>query len=146
MIKIAVFAGTFDPFTTGHQDIVNRALPFFDSIIIAVGMNEEKTPLFSVDKRLKIIRKPYENSSKIIIKTYNGLTGEFCKKNNAKYLIRGIRNATDFQYESDLANANKEIFDLETIFFIASPTLTHISSSLVRELYKNKGNYQNYLP
>jgi pantetheine-phosphate adenylyltransferase len=145
-MKIAVFAGTFDPFTIGHQDIVNRALPLFDKIIIAIGVNEEKMPLFSLEDRMKIINKPFVNHDKIIIESYTGLTGAFCKKNNARYLIRGIRNNIDFQYETDLAQANKEIFDLETVFFMTTPTLSHVSSSLVRELYKNKGNYQKYLP
>jgi len=146
MIKTAVFAGTFDPFTIGHQDIVNRAVPFFDKIIIAIGVNDEKKPLFSLDERLKIINRPFLHNEKIVIETYYGLTGTFCKKMNAQYLIRGIRNSIDFQYESDLAQANKEIFDIETVFFITSPTLSHISSSLVREIFKNKGNYQKYLP
>ena len=146
MMKTAVFAGTFDPFTIGHQDIINRALPIFDKIIIAIGINEEKTPLFPLEDRVEIIRRSFINNEKIIIETYTGLTGEFCKKNNARHLLRGIRNAADFQYESDLAQANKEMFGLETVFFITTPTLSHVSSSLVRELYKNKGNYLNYLP
>ena len=145
-MKTAVFAGTFDPFTIGHQDIINRALPIFDKIIIAIGINEEKTPLFPLEDRVEIIRRSFINNEKIIIETYTGLTGEFCKKNNARHLLRGIRNAADFQYESDLAQANKEMFGLETVFFITTPTLSHVSSSLVRELYKNKGNYLNYLP
>jgi pantetheine-phosphate adenylyltransferase len=145
-MNIAVFAGTFDPFTIGHQDIVNRALPIFDKIIIAIGVNEEKTPLFPLVERMEIIGKSFINNEKIIIETYTGLTGAFCKKNNAQYLIRGIRNAVDFQYENDLAQANKEIFGIETVFFMTTPTLSHISSSLVKELYKNKGNYLKYLP
>jgi pantetheine-phosphate adenylyltransferase len=145
-MKIAAFSGTFDPFTIGHQDIVNRALPIFDKIIIAIGMNDEKIPMFPLDERIKIIKNSFINHKKITVKTYCGLTGEFCKKNNAQYLIRGIRNAVDFQYESNLAQANKEIFGMETVFFITTPTLSHISSSFVRELYKNKGNYLNYLP
>jgi len=146
MNDIAVFAGTFDPFTIGHQDVVNRALSLFNKIIIAIGVNEDKMPLFPLEDRMEIIRNVFYNNEKIVIETYSGLTGEFCKKNNARYLIRGIRNSIDFQYESDLAQANKEIFGLETVFFMTSPTLSHISSSLVRELYKNKGNYLNYLP
>jgi pantetheine-phosphate adenylyltransferase len=146
MMKIAVFAGTFDPFTIGHQDIVLRALPLFDKIIIAIGINEEKSPYFSLEERINIINKSFLNHKKIIVETYTGLTGEFCKKNDAQYLLRGIRNTIDFQYENDLAQANKELFELETVFFITKPTLTHISSSLVRELYKNKGNYHHYLP
>lgn len=145
-MKIAVFAGTFDPFTIGHQDIVNRALPLFDKIIIAIGVNEEKMPLFSLEERIEIIKKTFLNHKKITVETYTGLTGEFCKKNNAQYLLRGIRNVIDFQYENDLVQANAALFGLETVFFITKPTLSHVSSSLVRELYKNKGNYLNYLP
>ena len=145
-MKIAVFAGTFDPFTIGHQDIVNRALPLFDKIIIAIGVNEEKIPLFPLAERMEMIGKTFIHNEKIIMETYIGLTGEFCKKNNAQYLLRGIRNAVDFQYENDLAQANAALFGIETVFFITAPTLSHVSSSLVRELYKNKGNYLNYLP
>lgn len=145
-MKIAVFAGTFDPFTIGHQDIVSRALPLFDKIIIAIGVNEEKMPLFSLEERIEIIKKTFLNHKKITVETYTGLTGEFCKKNNAQYLLRGIRNVIDFQYENDLVQANAALFGLETVFFITKPTLSHVSSSLVRELYKNKGNYLNYLP
>jgi pantetheine-phosphate adenylyltransferase len=145
-MKTAVFAGTFDPFTIGHQDIVNRALPLFYKIIIAIGENDDKKPLWSLDERLNIINCAFIRNEKIMIETYTGLTGEFCKKNNAQYLIRGIRNSADFQYENDLAQANKDLFGLETVFFMTTPTLSHISSSLVRELYKNKGNYLKYLP
>jgi len=146
MKKIAVFAGTFDPFTIGHQALVNQALPLFDKIIIAIGVNEEKKTMFPLEERFSMIEKSFMNDNKISVETYTGLTGAFCKKNNAQYLLRGIRNSTDFQYENDLTQANKELFGLETVFFISSPTLSHISSSLVRELYKNKGNYLNYLP
>ena len=146
MMKTAIFPGTFDPFTIGHQEIVNKALPLFDKIIIAIGVNEEKTPLFPLAERMEIIGKSFINNEKIMIETYTGLTGEFCKKQNAQYLIRGIRNAADFQYENDLAQINKELFGIETVFFMTAPTLSHISSSLVRALYKNKGNYLNYLP
>ena len=146
MLKTAVFAGTFDPFTIGHQDIVNRALLLFDKIIIAIGINEEKQPLFSLEDRMKIIERPFVNNEKIVIETYSELTGVFCRKNNAQYLIRGIRNSVDFQYESDLAQINNKLFGLETVFFISPPTLSHISSSLVRQLYKNKESYLNYLP
>jgi len=118
----------------------------FDQIIIAIGVNMEKKPFFSLEERIKFLNQLFINNTKIIIKTYSGLTGEFCKNMNAQYLIRGLRNVFDFQYENDLAQINKEIFGLETLFFLTSSTLSHISSSLVRELYKNKGNYLNYLP
>jgi pantetheine-phosphate adenylyltransferase len=145
-MKTALFAGTFDPFTIGHQDVVNRALPLFDKIIIAIGVNEGKKPLFSLQERMEIINRAFINNDKVVVETYTGLTGEFCKKMDARYLLRGIRNSVDFQYENDLAQANRELFGLETVFFMTTPTLSHISSSLVRELFKNKGNYLNYLP
>ncbi|MDR0205999.1 MAG: pantetheine-phosphate adenylyltransferase [Bacteroidales bacterium] len=145
-MKNALFAGTFDPFTIGHQDIVNRALPLFDKIIIAIGVNDEKKNVFSLEERLEIVKQAFNNHPNIKVDSYTGLTGEFCKKINAQFLIRGVRNTIDFQYESDLAQANKELFDLETLFFITSTTLSHVSSSLVKELYKNKGNYLKYLP
>ncbi|MDR2972811.1 MAG: pantetheine-phosphate adenylyltransferase [Bacteroidales bacterium] len=145
-MKIAVFAGTFDPFTIGHQDIVNRAISIFDKIIIAIGVNEKKKTLFSLQERIDNIKKAFINNDKIVVETYTGLTGEFCKKKGAQFLIRGIRNSVDFQYENDLAQANNELFCIETVFFITSSTLSHISSSLVRELFKNNGNYQQYLP
>ena len=145
-MKIAVFAGTFDPFTIGHQDIVNRALPLFDKIIIAIGENEGKIPLFPLVNRMQDIQNAFIHNEKVVVETYTGLTGIFCQTNNAHFLIRGIRNSVDFQYESDLAQANKELFGLETLFFMTTPTLSHVSSSLVRELYNNKGNYQNYIP
>jgi pantetheine-phosphate adenylyltransferase len=146
MTNIAVFAGTFDPFTIGHKEIVGRALPIFDTIIIAIGVNDTKTPIFPLDERVKIIKDSFLTHKKITVETYTGLTGDFCIEKKAKYLLRGVRNALDFQYENDLAQANKEIFNLETVFFISSPTLTHVSSSFVRELIKNKGNYLKYLP
>jgi pantetheine-phosphate adenylyltransferase len=145
-MKIAVFAGSFDPFTIGHQDIVKRALPIFDKIIIAIGVNEEKIPIFPLVDRIEFINRLFVHNEKVKIDTYTGLTGEFCKKNDVHYLLRGIRNVVDFQYENDLAQANRELYGLETVFFITTPTLSHISSSLVRELYKNKGNYLKYLP
>lgn len=146
MNKIALFAGSFDPFTKGHLDIVNQAVPLFDQIIIGIGVNENKTPLFPIEKRIEMMGKSFINIEKIIIETYSGLTGEFCKKRNIDFLIRGIRNGVDFQYEQDLAQVNKELFGLHTLFFTTPPTLSHISSSLVRELYNNNGNYFIYLP
>jgi len=133
MKKIAVFPGTFDPITVGHEDIINRSSPLFDEIIVAIGINTKKTTLFPLETRIDWIKKTFENNPKITIQSYEGLTVEFCKKNNAKFLIRGLRNGSDFDYESHIAQLNKALWnDIETIFITSSPELSYISSTLVK--------------
>ena len=147
MKKIAVFPGTFDPITVGHEDIINRSSPLFDEIIVAIGINTKKTTLFPLETRIDWIKKTFENNPKITIQSYEGLTVEFCKKNNAKFLIRGLRNGSDFDYESHIAQLNKALWnDIETIFITSSPELSFISSTLVRDLIIHQAEYQRYLP
>lgn len=145
MMKIAVFPGSFDPLTKGHEDVIIRALPLFDKVIIAIGLHHEKKCYFSLEQRIGFIQQCF-NNSKIEIQTYNDLTGEFCKKCNASFIIRGIRNGIDFEYEKDLAQNNKKIFNIETLFFISSPELSYISSSIVRDLLKHNGNITSLVP
>lgn len=145
-MKIALFPGSFDPVTLGHENIVQRALPLFDKIVIGIGVNSEKRYLFPLEERIKFLEQCFAGNPKIEICQYAGLTGDFCREIGAEYLLRGIRNSIDFQYESDIARANREIFGLETLFLATDGEYAHISSSLVRDLYCHGGNYQRYIP
>jgi pantetheine-phosphate adenylyltransferase len=147
MSKIAVFPGTFDPITIGHVDIINRASTLFDKIIVAVGVNTKKTTLFDLALRKEWIKIAFANNPKVEIADYEGLTVDFCKKHNAKFLLRGLRNGTDFDYESHIAQLNKALWDeIETVFIMCNPELSYISSTLVRDLIIYKADYGRYLP
>ncbi|MAO33834.1 MAG: pantetheine-phosphate adenylyltransferase [Flavobacteriales bacterium] len=147
MIKIAVFPGSFSPFTKGHKAIIKRALPLFDKIIIAVGINYKKHQHYSIEKRIKWINDIYFNNPKIFIKSYKGLTVDFCKKENAKYILRGLRDFNDFKFEKNIAQMNKSLnSEIETIFLITSPETSHISSTIVRDIIKNGGDAKQFLP
>lgn len=143
----AVFPGSFDPITTGHVDLVKRALPLFDEIIIAIGINSQKQTLFGVEDRKKWIEKVFEHEPKIKVDVFEGLTVHFCKKVDAHYLIRGLRNASDFDYEKTISQLNHIVGeDVETLFLISKPEFSHISSTIVREIIKGKGNARPFLP
>lgn len=147
MSKIAVFPGTFDPITVGHVDIINRASNMFAKIIVAVGVNTKKTTLFDLELRKEWIKIAFANNPKVEIADYEGLTVDFCKKHNAKFLLRGLRNGTDFDYESHIAQLNKALWDeIETVFIMCNPELSYISSTLVRDLIIHKADYRRYLP
>ena len=145
-MKRAVFPGSFDPVTIGHQDIVNRGLKIFDEIIIGVGENTDKKYMFSSNERFDFVSKTFEADAKVLIKTYDGLTVDFCKKNNAEFIIRGLRNPADFEFEKSIALTNREMSGIETVFFLTSPKNSFISSSIVRDLIKNKGDYKLFIP
>lgn len=145
--KIAVFPGSFDPITKGHQDIVLRALPLFDKIVIAIGENSQKKSLFSLEQRLKWIQMLFENEPKVSVTSYNGLTALFCDSIHANYLVRGIRNASDFDYEKTISQINHTLVNrIETVFFIARPELSHVSSTIVRELILGKADVKAFVP
>jgi pantetheine-phosphate adenylyltransferase len=147
MEKIAVFAGSFDPFTVGHESLVRRALPLFDKVIIAVGFNQEKKQFFSIEKRMAMIRDVFDNESKIIIDKFSGLTVDFCKKVNAKYLLRGLRTAADFEFERAIAQLNKIMHPgIESVFLLALPEHTPINSTIVRDIIRFKGDASKFLP
>jgi len=147
MRNIAVFPGTFDPITVGHVDIVNRASSMFDEIIIAIGVNTKKTTLFDLEKRKEWVKIAFANNHKVRVEAYEGLTVDFCKTVNATFLLRGLRNGTDFDYESHIAQLNKALWNnIETIFIMCNPELSYISSTLVRDLIIHKADYQRYLP
>ena len=132
--KTAVFAGTFNPFTIGHQSIVERALVIFDKVIIAIGHNINKPADPSLVKRLETISKVFEGNEAVEVMTYSGLTADFVRESGATAILRGIRNVTDFEYERNLADVNKKILGVETVFLAADPEYSFISSSVVREL------------
>ncbi len=147
MIKKAVFPGSFAPFTKGHESVVLRALPLFDEIVIAVGTNSEKNEYFSLEERCKWIEQVFVNESKVSVQKYEGLTIDFCEKVSANYIIRGLRNSSDFKYEKGIAQMNRSMKNhIETIFIITEPEVSHISSTLVRDVFKNGGNVSQFVP
>ena len=147
MNRIAVFPGSFCPFTIGHQSVVERALPIFDKIIIAIGINSDKEEYFSVEKRIKWINDVYSNEHRISVKFYKGLTVDFCKKENANFIIRGLRNIDDFKYEKTISQMNNKLKkSIETIFLITKPETSHISSKIIRDIIKNGGDVSEFIP
>lgn len=146
--RIALFPGSFDPYTKGHEDIVLRGLQLFDRIIIAIGYNSSKTKrYFPIERMVQYIRELHNDNDRISVETYNELTAVFAKKHKAKYLLRGLRNTTDFEYENSIAQVNFHLVDqLETVFLITSPKYAHISSSIIREVHQYGGDVSNLLP
>ena len=145
-MKKAVFPGSFDPITIGHLDIVKRGIKIFDEIIIAIGDNTDKKYMFSKEKRVEFVERTFSAYDKIKVESYQGLTVDFCKKNNIEFMIRGLRNPADFEFEKSIALTNREMTGVETISFLTSPENTFISSSIVRELIRNKGDYKLFIP
>lgn len=145
--RIAVFAGTFDPITNGHVDVVRRSLPLFDRIIIAIGENTKKQTLFTPEKRAGWIREIFASEPRVEVLVYSGLTVDFCRQHQARYILRGLRNGSDYDYEAHIAQLNKELAtEIETVFIITSPEVSYISSSLVRDLIIYGGNYSPFVP
>jgi len=145
--KIAVFPGSFDPITIGHLDLVKRAIPFFDEIIVAVGINSQKKYLFPLEKRLEWLEACFASEPNVTVGSFEGLTAHYCTKVKAKYLLRGLRNASDFDYEKTISQLNQIVGDgLETIFLISQPAYSHISSTIVREIIKGDGDATPFLP
>ncbi len=142
----AVFPGSFDPLTLGHTDIINRAIPLFDEIIIAIGTNAEKRYMFSIEERRKFIEKTFANNSKIKIDTYQGLTIDYCKKVESKFILRGLRNPADFEFEKAIAQTNRKLSNIETVFLLTSADNSYISSSIVRDIIRNNGDVALLVP
>lgn len=147
MKRIALFPGTFDPITIGHVNIIERALPLFDEIVVGIGHNSTKTTLFPLDQRLGWVKSIFKNVPKVTVATYEGLTVDFCKKIDAHYILRGLRNMSDFDYEKNIAQMNKLVREnVESVFLMCDPAYTPISSSVVRDLIRNGGDASPYLP
>ncbi|MCI7576281.1 MAG: pantetheine-phosphate adenylyltransferase [Paludibacteraceae bacterium] len=145
-MKTAIFPGSFDPFTIGHYDVVRRALQLFDKIIIGIGTNATKQPVFSVEERLKQIEETFRNDPRVEVQVYDSLTVDFAKQTGAQFILRGVRCIADFEYERNMAEANKEIGGIETILLYTSPEYAHISSTLVRDLYSYGKDISSFLP
>jgi pantetheine-phosphate adenylyltransferase len=147
MSKIAVFPGSFDPITRGHQSLVMRSVSMFDKIIVAVGTNTSKNYYFPEEERLAMVKKTFETIPSIEVMAYNGLTIDFCKQQHAQFILRGLRNSNDFEYERAIADMNHALHpQIETIFLITEPQFSSISSTIVREILKNQGNVEQFLP
>ncbi len=147
MERICLFPGTFDPITLGHLDIIHRALPLFDQLVIGIGTNASKQPMFTVEQRTAWISEIFKNDPRISVAGYSGLTIDFCNRLNAKFILRGIRYISDFEYEKAIADMNRMLApDIETIFLTCSPVYSTISSTLVRDVIRNNGNARMFLP
>lgn len=147
MKRIAVFPGSFDPFTVGHEDIVLRALPIFDEIIIAVGANALKKSYYSVETRKKMISRVFDGNERIKVDHYEGLTVDYCRNHGAKYLLRGLRTSADFEFERAIAQVNKALAEeLESVFFLSKPEHSPINSTIVRDIIRSKGDASRFIP
>ena len=145
-MKKAVFPGSFDPITLGHCEIIEKACEIFDEVIVSVGNNSEKNYRFSLNQRLKFISDEFINNPKVYVEKYEGLTVDFCKNKNIKHIVRGLRNPADFEFEKKIALFNNSLENVETIFFLTSPNNAFISSSMVREIMDNGGNFKKFVP
>lgn len=148
MQRIAVFPGSFDPITLGHFDIVKRAIPLFDKIIVAIGKNAQKNYMFSLEQRIDFLEKTFQGFPNVMIDTYEGLTVDYCKVKKANFILRGLRNPADFEFEKAIAHTNRALThqELETVFLLTSSGKSYISSSIVRDVIRNKGDYSLLVP
>jgi len=145
-MRRAVFPGSFDPITLGHVDILERALPLFDEIILAIGSNADKKYMFSLEERVQFLEETFKGEAKIKVETYEGLTVDFCKKMDASFILRGLRNSIDLECEKTIGQTNYKMAGIETVFLISSSGKGHISSSVVRDVRKNGGDYSFMVP
>ncbi len=145
-MRKAIFPGSFDPITLGHEDIINRALPLFDEIVIAIGINADKKYMFSLEDRKRFIEETFKNESKISVITYEGLTIDLCQKINANFILRGLRNPADFEFEKAIAHTNRRLSKIETVFLLTAAKTSYISSSIVRDVIRNHGEYELLVP
>jgi pantetheine-phosphate adenylyltransferase len=145
-MKRAIFPGSFDPLTLGHHDIILRGITLFDELIIAIGINAEKKYMFSLEQRMQFITEAFKDEPKIKVLTYEGLTVDFCKKVEANFILRGLRNPADFEFEKAIAHTNRSLSEIETVFLLTSSGKSFISSSIVRDVIRNGGNYKGLVP
>jgi pantetheine-phosphate adenylyltransferase len=147
MDKIAVFPGSFDPITRGHDSVVRRALPLFEKIILAIGDNPDKKPWFPLENRISWLESLYKDKPQIQVIVYSGLTVNFCKQVNARYILRGLRTSADFEFERTIGLMNKALYnEIETVFLLCDPAYAALSSSIVRDILRNGGDVSNFVP
>jgi pantetheine-phosphate adenylyltransferase len=145
-MKKAIFPGSFDPITLGHFDIIKRSIPLFDEIVVAIGINAEKKYMFSLEDRKRFIEEAFADEPKISVVTYEGLTIDFCKKIKAQFILRGLRNPADFEFEKAIAHTNRRLSKIETVFLLTAAKTSYISSSIVRDVIRNGGEYELLVP
>ena len=145
-MKKAVFPGSFDPITLGHVDIITRAIPLFDEIIIAIGVNSSKKYMFSLEERKSFIEETFKEYDNVTVVTYKGLTVDFCQQNKIDYIIRGLRNPADFEFEKAIAHTNRDLAPIETVFLLTAAKTSYISSSIVRDVLRNGGDVSSLVP
>ncbi|AIY13344.1 MULTISPECIES: pantetheine-phosphate adenylyltransferase [Cellulophaga] len=145
-MRRAIFPGSFDPLTLGHYDIIQRGITLFDELVIAIGVNSDKKYMFSLEDRKQFIKDAFAHEPKIKVLTYEGLTVDFCKKINANFILRGLRNPGDFEFEKAIAHTNRKLSEIETVFLLTSSGKSYISSSIVRDVIKNGGDYTGLVP
>lgn len=145
-MRRALFPGSFDPLTLGHYDIIKRGITLFDELVIAIGINSDKTYMFSLEERIRFIEEAFKDEPKIKVTTYQGLTVDFCKKIGANFILRGLRNPADFEFEKAIAHTNRKLSEIETVFLLTSSGKSYISSSIVRDVIRNGGDYSGLVP
>lgn len=145
-MKRAIFPGSFDPLTLGHYDIIKRGITLFDEIIVAIGVNSDKKYMFSLEERKAFIEVAFKDEPGVSVVTYKGLTVDFCKEVNAEFILRGLRNPADFEFEKAIAHTNRSLSEIETVFLLTSASTSYIASSIVRDVIRNNGDYTKLVP
>ena len=145
-MKRAIFPGSFDPITMGHYDIIKRGITLFDELIIAIGVNADKQYMFSTAEGMKFITEAFKDEPRIKVTNYSGLTIDFCRQQEANFILRGLRNSGDFEFEKAIAHTNRKMSEIETVFLLTSSGLSYISSSIVRDVIRNGGDYTSLVP
>lgn len=145
-MKRALFPGSFDPITLGHFDIIKRGIHLFDEVVVAIGINADKKYMFSIEERQRFIEEAFKHESKVKVVTYEGLTIDFCKKIDAQFILRGLRNPADFEFEKAIAHTNRKLSKIETVFLLTASKTSYISSSIVRDVIRNGGDYTVLVP